>query len=290
MEQDLPLSSLARLVASVRTRGLMSRLAVRNLERFGLVHLYFEHGRLTYVEGHLADPVRSIFELGTWQNGTVRQDSAAYTGKTMVMDPRLDGALDSALRSLVARGIVERASPPPAASAPSSAAPGRPWPTSVPESNSIGTGGLPPLSRAGTSEIALPGQAATELAQRESLTTPQWQLVALVIRQMVERMGQLIGAEMAVTLLHQSLVLSSRSNPLLHELEVEPSGWLKETQEAVMTTQEAEKVAEAVAALVTNFELRCASLVGKEEAHHVIASSAEPFRAALAQMGLDVSG
>lgn len=290
MEQDLPLSSLARIVASARVRGLMSRVVVRNLERFGLVHLYFEHGRLTYVEGHLEDPVRSIFDLGTWQNGTVRQDSAAYTGKTMVMDPRLDGALDSALRSLAARGIVERTPPPPTASAPSPAAAGSPWPASVPGSSSIGTGGLPPLSRAGTSEIARPEQAATGLAQRESLTVPQWQLVALVIRQMVERMGRLIGVEMAVSLLHQSLVLSSRSNPLLHDLEVEPSGWLKETQVAVMTTQAAEEVAEAVAALVTNFELRCASLVGKEQAHDVIASTAEPFRAALAQIGLDISG
>ena len=287
MEQDLPLSSLAKIVAATRARGLLSRLVVRNLERFGLVHLYFERGRLAHVEGHLGDPLRSLADLSGWVNGTIRQDSVAFADKTMVLDSRLDLSLDHALRALMARGVVEPASPLPATGPLS--VPGRgSWPAAG-GPDSIGTGGLPPLSGSGSAEQRQTNPSATGLAQRERLTPPQWQLVALVIRQMVERMGQLIGPEMAESLLRQALTLSARSNPVLHDLEVESFGWLKETHEAAMSARAAEDVAEAVAALVTNFEFRCASLMGKEQAHHIIASTADPFRTALAQIGLDVS-
>lgn len=288
MEQDLPLSSLAKIVAATRARGLMSRLVVRNLERFGLVHLYFERGRLAHVEGHLGDPLHSLADLSGWVNGTIRQDSVAFADTTMVLDSRLDLSLDQALRALTVRGVVEPASPLPA-TGPLSAAPDRGSRPAAGGPASVGTGGLPPLSGAGSAEQRQTNPSATGLVQRERLTPPQWQLVALVIRQMVERMGQLIGPEMAESLLRQALVLSARSNPVLHDLEVESFGWLKETHEAAMSARAAEDVAEAVAALVTNFEFRCASLMGKEQAHHIIASTADPFRTALAQIGLDVS-
>lgn len=291
MEQELPLSALARIVAATRARGLMSRVIVRNVERFGVVHLYFERGRLAHVEGHLGDPLRSLADLSGWVYGTVRRDSAVFSDQTVVLDPRLDLSLDHALRALTTSGVVEPVATPPELHTPSPVmSPRDSWPAPV-GPTSIGTGGLPPLSRGGAGGAhRQTNPSATGLAQRERLTTPQWQLVALVVRQMVERMGELIGAEMAESLLRQALVLSARSNPALHDLEVESYGWLKETQEAAMTTQAAEDVAEAVAGLVTNFEFRCASLIGKEQAHQIIASTADPFRAALAQIGLDVSG
>lgn len=303
MEQELPLSALASVVAATRARGLVARLVVRNSERFGLVHLYFDQGRLVHIEGHLGDPLRSLDDLGGWQHGSVRQDAVAFAGQIVIFDPRLDTALNTALRRLVERG----ASAPPATLNPTSlpfVAPPPPpgsGPLPAPQLRATGTGGLPPLSRAPTGTRAGALAAATErgaapgagsvggLAQRDRLTTPQWQLVALVVRQMVEKLDQVAGTPMAEALLRQSLAHAARSNPTLHDLEVEPSGWLKEAREAAMTTQAAEDVAEALAALLTNFELRCASLVGKEQAHQILASTAEPYRAALAQIGLVVS-
>lgn len=289
MEQELPLSALAKIVTATRGRGLVARVVVRNSERFGLVHLYFEQGHLIHVEGHLGDPLRSLSDLSTWQKGSVRRDSAVFAGETVVLDPRLDAALDDALRTLAARGVAEApgsgglppVSPPPLS-------PSRPRRSSS-QPQAAGTGGLPPLSRAAATQPDTAG-AATGIAQRVRLTTPQWQLVALVVRQMVEKVDQLAGAAMAESLLRQSLAHAARSNPLLHDLDVESYGWLKETQEAAMTIYAAEDVAEAMAALLTNFELRSASLIGKDRAHHVIASTAEPYRAALAQMGLDIAG
>lgn len=288
MEQDVPLKALAEAVAAIRARGLAARLVVRNTERFGLLHLYFEQKRLAHVAGHLGDPLRSLADLSSWQSGSIRQDSTVFTGPTVVFDPRLDTALDNAVGELVARSIVTPAATPVAA-AQSPGTPPRSWPPAS-KPHSIGTGGLPPLGRAATAARAESIGQATGLAQRERLTTPQWQLVALVVRQMVEKMGQIVGDEMAESLLRLSLAHSSRSNPVLHDLEVEPYGWLKETQDVAMTVQAAEDVAEGIAALLTNYELRCASLIGKQQAHDILASTAEPFRAALAQIGLDISG
>ena len=303
MEQELPLSALAGVVASTRARGLVARLVVRNSERFGLVHLYFDQGRLVHVEGHLGDPVRSLGDLGGWQQGSVRQDAAAFTGQTVIFDPRLDMALSTALRRLVERGASAPPVTPKSTSLPffSPTPPPGSGPLPASQLHATGTGGLPPLSRAPTGTRAGAVAAAPErgaapgtgsaagLAERDRLTTPQWQLVALVVRQMVEKLDQVAGTPMAESLLRQSLAHTARSNPTLHDLEIEPSGWLKEKREAAMTTQSADDVAEALAALLTNFELRCASLVGKEQAHQILASTAEPYRAALAQIGLDVS-
>ncbi len=264
---------------------------------------YFEQGRLIHVEGHIGDPVRSLGDLGTWRQGNIRQDSAVFAGKTVVFDPRLDAALDAALQALTARGVVEAPgsgallfeapAPPVAPVPPVPPVPPLPqagsWPRRSSQPQSAGTGGLPPLSRTVAAHADTPN-TPTGLAQQARLTPPQWQLVALVVRQMVEKVDQLAGAAMAESLLRQSLAHAARSNPLLHDLEVESDGWLKETWETAMTSHAAEDVAEAMAALLTNFELRSASLIGKDRAHHVLASTAEPYRAALAQMGLDVAG
>lgn len=286
MEQELPLSALAKVVAASRGRGLVARLVVRNGERFGLLHLYFEQGRLVHVEGHLGDPMRSLGDLSTWRQGSVRQDTAAIAGQTLILDPRLDAALDSSLRALVERHVAD--APASGNLPPISRVPPTSWPPHASQPERVGTGGLPPLSRT-SAPRADAASTATALAQRNRLTTPQWQLVALVVRQMVEKVDRLAGAEMAESLLRQSLAHVARSNPILRDLEVERSGWLKETLDAAMTTQSAEDVAEAIAALLTNFELRCGSLIGKDRAHEVLASTAEPYRAALAQIGLDIA-
>lgn len=298
MEYGFPFARLARLVADIRANGRTMRLVARNTERFGLVHLHFARGRLVQVEGHAGSALASIGDLASWRYGVVRQDTSPQLAGPVPPDPHLDAALEDTLRRLMADGIVQPVSlPTPRPSAPSVSRPSVPVPSRAtpppPRPPSIGSGGLPPLSRAPAAAAPVPGSAnnnaATSPVRTDALTTPQWQLVALVVHQVIEGAGALIGAQMAENLLRQALTTAARSQPLLHDLTVDAGGWLKAREDGVIAHYATYDVAEAVAAVLTGFELRCASLLGAERAQDVILVAAAPFRNALAQIGLDIS-
>ncbi|HLJ80562.1 MAG TPA: hypothetical protein VKT52_03675 [Ktedonobacterales bacterium] len=302
MEHGFPLARLARLVAETRASGRTMRLVARNTERFGVVHLYFVRGRLAQVEGHAGSPLASISDLAGWRYGVVRQDASAAPSGRAAADPRLDAALDDTLRRLMAAGVVQPISLPTSwPSAPSSNRPSSPFASHIspPPAGppSIGSGGLPPLSHApatasGAEVAGSPssaGSAATKTARTDALTAPQWQMVALVVHQVVEGAGAFIGIQMAEGLLQQALTFATRSHPVLLDLTLDTGGWLKACEDDAIARYSTYDVTDAIAALLTGFELRCASLTGAARAQDVILVAAAPFRTALAQIGLDIS-
>ncbi|MGH2515481.1 MAG: hypothetical protein ACRDHP_07480 [Ktedonobacterales bacterium] len=302
MEHGFPLARLARLVADIRTSGRTMRLAVRNTERFGLVHLHFVRGRLTQVEGHSGSPLASLGNLAGWRYGVVRQDLTFEPPAQVTADPQLDAALDETLRRLMLDGVVRQVSLPAAwPSTPAPQRPGSPFPERIspplplplPLPTSPGSGSLPPLSqvdadRRHSGALAM-GGTATTAARTDALTTPQWQMVALVVHQVVEGAGALAGAQMAEGFLRQALASAARTHPALHELTLDTGGWLKTREDGAITHYSTYDVADAIAALFTGFEVRCASLLGAERTQDVILVAAAPFRNALAQIGLDFS-
>lgn len=325
MEHGHPFARLAADVAAARALGRPTRLVVRHTERFGLVHLYFHQGRLARVEGHLGTPLNSLFDLATWDQGVVRRDDdpGAFIEDE---DPQLEAVFADVMRQLQARGVVQPAPPARrwpsrAGSVPRSTPPRDSMASSYPSlrpSSSVGSGDLPPLSTVDEIESRVPPGPPSEIrttpaatppptaapapgphapppppvsgASQTRLTEPQWQLLALVIHQVVEKAGSLVGVQMAEGMLAQALQTAARGHPLLASLDVEALGWLKARDGESMTRYPAFDVADAVATLLTGFEMRCASLIGADQAHNMVAAAAGPFRAALLQIGLDVAG
>jgi hypothetical protein len=152
-----------------------------------------------------------------------------------------------------------------------------------------GATGLPSLAGVAPPEGVLSSTLAAEGPVSDRITDPQWQLAALFVHQVLEQAVAVIGGKMAEGLLRQSLVHTAKSHVVARILDLDESGWLKAIGGQPMTTFTAFDVADAIAALLTSFELRCASLMGADEAQRVIARAAAPFRASLAQIGLDVS-
>lgn len=151
--------------------------------------------------------------------------------------------------------------------------------------------GLPPLANA-----AMPPEPPASLRGAEEmngalLTAPQWQLIALVTRQVIERAGQQIGGQLAGNMLRQALGQTAARKPPLRLVEIDSTGWLQmvtSPEGKTITGYPTVAVTDAVAALLTNFELRCAALVGAAQAQQILASATGPFRASLAQIGLAV--
>lgn len=310
MEHGHPFARLAADIAAVRARGRPTRLVLRHTERFGVVHLYFQHGKLARVEGYLGSPLNSLHDLATWEQGVIRRDDdpGAFVEDN---DPQLEAALADVLRQLEARGVVHPAPParilrssagPRPGTAPLQGATSGQFPQMTRPSSNIGSGDLPPLSTVDEIERRTPADPPSMRksappaplnptdTSEDRLTEPQWQLLALVIHQVVEKAGGLVGAQMAEGLLAQSLQHAARTQPLLSHLEIDALGWLKARDEHTMTGYPAFEVADAVATLLTGFEMRCASLIGAEQAQKMVAAAASPFKAALLQIGLDVAG
>ena len=326
MEHGHPFARLAADVAAARARGRPTRLVLRHTERFGLVHLYFHYGTLVHVEGHLSPPLNSLRDLATWQQGVIRRDDdpGVFAEEN---DPQLDAALVEVIRQLEARGVVQPAPPariwPPHPGAAPQPAPmfggSGSLPRATSSGNSIGSGDLPPLSTVDEIERRIPPAPhapptlpdqfspapapaapmpplaptpppAVDTPTEDRLTQAQWQLLALVIHQVVEKAGELVGPRMAEGLLAQALQHATRTHALLAAVEVDALGWLKARDGDTMTRFPTFDVADAVATVLTSFEVRCASLIGADHAQRIVAAAAAPFKAALLQVGLDVAG
>src|SRR5215472_14188970 len=111
MEHSNQLPRLPADIAAIRSQNQTVRLVLRNTERFGVIHLYFERGRLVQVQGHKENPIKSFADLATWNQGTLRQDELSTGIDNAGVNPLLDQALDSTLQQLESRGVVQ---PPPA--------------------------------------------------------------------------------------------------------------------------------------------------------------------------------
>lgn len=322
MEQEYPLAYLAQMIASALSQERATRLALRNTDRFGLVHLYFAHGRLSRVEGHRASPLASLSDLATWRSGAIRRDdgpSAVVSNASQSEnDDSLAPALAEAIRALEANGVISPSAPTMPhpisrgalsgplrmrtpltrpGSSPLPSYPHTPVPMSLPPSGQDMSHleqmtGLPPLANA-----AMPPEPPTpwhgaEATGEALLGGPQWQLIALATHQVVEQAGQQIGQQLAENLLRQALGQTATSKEPLRVVEIDGTGWLQTVSShegKVITDYPTSAVTDAVAALLTNFELRCAALVGTAQAQRILAVATRPFRASLAQIGLAVA-
>lgn len=339
MTQECPLSRIAVYVAAARARGRPTRLVLRNTERVGVVHLYFQHGHLVSVEGHRGSGLASLADVATWTHGTIRQDDLDNQSIQAEADPVLEEQLAEVVRRVQAR-----------AQAPSSSAPrldaaalsGRSF-SSVPRvSDPAAAGGQPrspasavsdPRVTAADTALTLPVPPQHTTAQStmprhtaaldtfaasvpgatpprsmtpstppnlplstpsapasgaDVLSEPQWQLIALVMHQVIERARQDVGPDVAEGFLVQALTRLGSSAPFLRTLEVDEAGWLHVRPDHLVQ-HPAFDVVSAIASLLMEYEARCAALVGLTQARKIITDASGPLRAPLAQIGLDIS-
>src|SRR3974390_1815742 len=111
MEHSNQLPHLPADIAAIRSQNQTLRLVLRNTERFGVIHLYFERGRLVQVQGHKENPIKTFADLATWNQATLRQDDLSTGVDNAGANPVLEKALDSTIAQLESRGVV---APPPA--------------------------------------------------------------------------------------------------------------------------------------------------------------------------------
>lgn len=299
MEHSNQLPRLPADIAAIRSQNQTVRLVLRNTERFGVIHLYFERGRLVQVQGHKENPIKSFADLATWNQGALRQDEVSTGMDNAGINPLLDQALDSTLQQLESRGVVQ---PLPAArratgfQAQDSAYALAPSPAASPP-YALGNEGQHhwPSPLAGPEMpphelfTDMPTMPISSANPGEYLADSQWQLLALVVRQVVDQAGTIIGKDTVDSLIRQSLAYGAVKQPPLRILELDTTGWLSPLPGQRISAYPLADVADAVATLLTSFENRCASLIGPEDAHRLIVNAARPFSASLAQLGLAIA-
>jgi hypothetical protein len=300
MEQPSPLSRLSVDIAAIRAQHLTLRLVLRNTERFGLIHLYFERGRLVQVQGHKDTYTKTLADLATWTEGTIRRDDISAGMERMDKagsNPALEEMLEGTLHQLESRGVIAPAPvarpttpypPPPPAYVlpPAHQLPPYPGETDQQHSWPSPPGHLEPAAHELFSDMQTMPIASANPS--DFLADSQWQLLALVVRQVVEQAGALLGKEAADAFIRQSLAYGAVKRPPLRILEMDATGWLSPLPGQHISAYPLADVADAVAILLTSFESRCASVIGEVDAHRLIANAARPFSASLAQLGLAI--
>src|SRR5262249_21309378 len=121
------------------------------------------------------------------------------------------------------------------------------------------------------------------------LAAPQWQLIALAVRQVLAQTSAIAGEAQSARMLNQALLNTARTKPILTALTLDPSGWRVRVPADAMTHYSRFAVADAVAALLADFEAQLAVVIGVEQAQAVIVTAVAPFRAGLAQIGFAIS-
>ena len=118
------------------------------------------------------------------------------------------------------------------------------------------------------------------------LSARQWELLVEVMRSMLESVGHLFGQQQAQNILQHALAERSEESEVLGLLQVDRQGWLREVREHEMTMQPVREVAGAVVLLISDFERRCAGLLGEEKARQMIARALYPYHDGLAEIGI----
>lgn len=134
------------------------------------------------------------------------------------------------------------------------------------------SGPLPPAPTARTADVLLSNR--------------QWEMLAEAMYAMLEGVGHLFGMRQAQNILQHVLAeLSGQAEPL-SLLQMDRQGRLHEARAGEMENQPVQEVSEAFILLISNFERRCATLLGQDRARQIIARTLQPYEDVLAEIGI----
>lgn len=323
--QHEPLRNLALLIASIRSTGATGRLALRNTLRVGMLHLYFERGQLVRLEGGRASIDDAIVDLAAWTAGQIRFDSGVRSERQTITPGQQD-FFERTLLFLQQQGVVE--TPPPLtprfsvhqspASPPLKRPPSQPrgastrspdYPISGPQPPESFT--PPPIDVPYVSEGPRHASGKSSSPSRQErprafpappplppvvtgkaevlVTSRQWELLVDVVRTMLEQVGQLFGQRQAQNILQHVLTEQGKQSEVLGLLQVDRQGWLREARPGEILTQPVQEVAGGFVLLISDFERRCASLLGEDKARQMIAQALSPYQEALGEIGIAIN-
>jgi hypothetical protein len=305
------------VVARIHGMSGTGRLSVRNTVRMGTIHLYFEHGRLVHVQGTRATADELLVDLAGWKEGLIRFD-VGVVPEHATATPEHEKFFQQTLLLLQQRGVIASASRPlPPNPLPDQFSPKAP-PEQQPAAPTWAMPGQPPrLPERPTSFQAPvsppggyrwgPGQAYSgqgnsgpnprmvvpatlpPLSLPDPLKPSQWDLLVEVVRALLEDVGQLFGRRQAQNILRNVLAEQSEELPVLGLVQVDRDGWLRELRAGEMITQPRQQVAEGFVVLITEFERRCALLLGEERARQMISLALHDYQEELAELGIAVN-
>lgn len=320
IDRQESLRNLGGMVARIRATGGTGRLALRNTVRLGMLHLYFERGQLVHLEGSHGSIDDALIDLAGWSDGLIRFD-ADVLAERQTVTPTQQEFFHRTLLLMQQRGVwgaaprpawqppvqPETFPPPPQRSRPApETTPAylpstRPSSHNLPERSVVPDASFPPNGtnrhiykppsephpeRSGAASSFSSSAPVMSGRTEVLLSARQWELLVEVMRSMLESVGHLFGQQQAQNILQHALAERSEESEVLGLLQVDRQGWLREVREHEMTMQPVREVAGAVVLLISDFERRCAGLLGEEKARQMIARALYPYHDGLAEIGI----
>lgn len=118
------------------------------------------------------------------------------------------------------------------------------------------------------------------------LSSRQWGMLVEAMYAMLDGVGHLFGARQAHNILQHVLAELSEQSELLRLLQVDRQGRLHELRPGEMQNQPVQDVSEAFVLFISDFERRCATLLGQERTRQIIARTLQPYQEMLVEIGI----
>ena len=141
---------------------------------------------------------------------------------------------------------------------------------------------VPPASDYSGSTQPIPAAQTVDVL----LSNRQWAMLVDAMYTMLDGVGHLFGARQAQNILQHALAELSEQSGLLGLLQVDRHGRLHEVRAGEMQNQPVQEVSEAFVLLISDFERRCATLLGPERTRQIIARTLHPYQDMLVEIGI----
>ncbi len=237
---------LTRIIVSIRRSHAFGRLTLRNSDRVGLAHLYFQGGRLAHIVGSSGDAEATLEDLQRWAHAIVRFDRGTVSASIIVTE-KLEQGLENVLQHLQRMGLTAR---------------------------------MTSQSR------VVEGDLISRMHSEQLLTPQEWRLLAESTRRVSLAVSRLIGPREALTVLRDVLDDCSTAFPAFNSLHISVNGHLQITDTTQFDRMPRRELLDGFQALIATCQYFCAPIIGEVEAHKLIIQVLGEIGPALVTLGV----
>lgn len=310
-------AELAKMVQHLQRAQLTGRLSLRNIERAGLVHLYFRVGRLVHMAGHRGNVEAMLVDIQAWRQAALRFDREVISAKTSLNEEH-EQLLARTLSLLVQWGIIVH---PPLPIAPfydvvqsqasSQDQPqeqvSKPLRSSPRKSTSKSSRPLsqkpveplpPPPQKTVESSPPLKRMLPVPLSQtsdrrviavsevKELISLEEWRVLVEGVRRVSFAVAHLVGPQEALQALSDIIDDCAASFPAFANVTISPGGYLQITDQVKFDLLSRKQILEGFAALITICQYFCSPIIGEREAHQLMRQALMGLEGSFVRLGV----
>ncbi len=238
---------LTRIIITIRRSRSFGRLTLRNSDRMGIAHFYFQGGKLVGIVGSSGNAEATLQDMRRWTHAAIRFERGPVAPGATISREQAQ-AVEELLAFYQQMGLI--------------AAPVAPPPRVV-EGNVVSTAGGEPL-----------------------VTPQEWRLLDEATRRVSIAVTHLIGPREALKVLRDILDDCSSAFPAFASLQIATTGHLHISDTSQLDRLPRKDLLDGFSALIATCQYFCAPIIGEADAHKLMIQALGDVSPALISLGV----